>query len=105
MQHVTPHPRFRLAPSATRLTVEAQTLVGLRLLRIATGSVAALAEIGRIVPEKVNALLEAQRIALLSVRRGPAAWAPGKLVRMYRRRGKANRRRLDKPTTMLHRRT
>jgi len=50
----------------------------------------------------VDALLEAQRIALLSVAGGRPAHAPAKVVRMYRRRVKADRTRLGNlgPWTM-----
>jgi hypothetical protein len=103
--YFAPHPWFRLAVSAAHLAFEAQTLVGLRLLRIATGGVAALPEIGRMVPEKVDALLEAQRIALFSIAGGELARAPARQVRMYRRRVKANRTRLDKPAAIKDWRT
>jgi hypothetical protein len=105
VQYFIPDPWFRLALSAAHLTLEAQILVSVRLLRIATGGVAALPEIGRMVPEKVDALLEAQRIALLSVAGGRPAQASAKVVRMYRRRVKANRTRLGKLAAIEPRRT
>jgi hypothetical protein len=105
VQYFTPDPWFRLALSAARLTLEAQMLVGVRLLRIATGGVAALPEMGRMVPEKVDALFEAQRITFFSVAGGQPERAPAKVVRMYRRRVEANRKRLGKPTGIEPRRT
>ena len=103
--YFNPHPWFQLGVSAARLTAEAQALMGLRLMRIATGVVAALPEIGRMIPEKIDALLEAQRIALSSLARGQPAGAFARQVRMYRRRASANRTRLRKSVAIEHRST
>ena len=79
------------------LALEAQALIGLRLFQMATGSVPALAEASRMVPEKLDALAEAQRIVALSAITGQPCTAPARVVRLYRDRVKANKTRLSKP--------
>ena len=79
-----------------RLALEAQALIGLRLIRIATGGVPALAECSRMMPEKAAALVEAQRIVALGAATGRSQSAPAKVVRLYRGRVSGNKRRLSK---------
>jgi hypothetical protein len=93
----SPAPWLQLSVSVFRLGVEAQALVGLRLFRIATGGVGAVAETGRMVPEKVAALVEANRIVALGAASGGTGQSCAKVVRMYRKRVGANRTRLRKP--------
>ena len=87
---------FQLSINTLRLTLEAQALIGLRLFRIATGAVPALAECSRMVPEKGAALVEAQRIVALGAATGRSASVPAKVVRLYRGRVRANKKRHSK---------
>ena len=78
-----------LTTDAARLAMEAQQVVGLRLLRIAAGGVAAQTEATRMCTEKAFASAE----AMASVATGGSA---RKIVRRYRTRVKANARRLSR---------
>jgi hypothetical protein len=73
----------------TRLGVEAQHVIGLRLLRVAAGGTAAQAECTRMVNEKALALLE----ATMTFATGGST---RKVIRRYRSRVRANARRLSR---------
>ena len=79
-----------------RLGFEAQALIGLRLFRMVTGGVSAVAEAGRMLPGKAAALAEAQRIMALSVVTRQPHTAPAKVVPLSRGRVEANKKRLTK---------
>lgn len=82
-----------------RLGVEAWMVVGLRLARLAAGGPAALAEAQRMVAEKSAAAIEAQVGAGAALATGASRRAASKKVLAgYRRRVKANRRRLTHKT-------
>lgn len=78
------------------LALEAQAVAGLRLLAMATGQVPALAEAQMMAPEKVAAFVEAQQIVALGVLTGRMHASPEEVVRLYRRRVRANRVRLGR---------
>jgi hypothetical protein len=78
-----------LTTDAARLAMEAQQVVGLRLLRIAAGGAAAQTEATRMYTEKAFASAE----AMATVATGGSA---RKVVRRYRTRVKANARRLSR---------
>jgi hypothetical protein len=69
------------------LGLEAQRVVGLRLMRIGAGGAAAQAEIQRMLVEKAAAMFEAMDILA-------TGGSPEKVVRRYRTRVRANERRL-----------
>ena len=52
-------PWMRLSLDATMLAVEAQTVIGLRLMMLGTGGAAAQAEAHRMIAEKSRAFVEA----------------------------------------------
>jgi hypothetical protein len=79
-------PWFKLVSDATMLAMEAQTVIGLRLGQIAMGR-GSLAENQLMVTEKVQALMEAGA----TVATGGSAH---KVVKDYRRKVKANSKRL-----------
>jgi hypothetical protein len=79
-------PFLRLASDATLLAMEAQTVIGLRLSQIAMGQ-GTPAEAQLMVTEKVLAFLE----AAATVTSGGSAH---KVVRGYRKKVRANTRRL-----------
>ncbi|MFN3688728.1 hypothetical protein [Salinarimonas sp.] len=85
---------FALGLDVVRLALEAQAVIGMRLMAMATGQVPAMAEAQLMAPEKVAAFVEAQQIMALGVLTGRMHASPEKVVRLYRRRVRANRTRL-----------
>jgi hypothetical protein len=79
---------------AWSLGIEASQVIGLRTMRMAAGGAAASDEAERMVSEKLASLFELQA-AMMTGRLGadPVA-GTRKMVRHYRRKVKANRRRL-----------
>jgi hypothetical protein len=73
--------------NSTMLAVEAQTVIGLRLIKLGTGGTAALPEVHRMVAEKASALVE----ATATLAGGGSAH---KVVAGYRKHVRANSRRL-----------
>ena len=89
------NPWFQLSLNTMHLAFEAQALIGLRLFRMVTGGVPAIAEASRMVPEKMDALAEVQRIVALSAMMGQSHTAPAQVVHLYRNRVRANQTRLS----------
>ena len=89
-----------LAPAfdMARLCGEAWTVVGLRLTKLAAGGPLAVAEAHRMVAEKAVAAVEAQ-FAVGAALMGGATheMAHAKAFAIYRKRVRANRRRLMAP--------
>lgn len=83
--------------ASTRLGMEAQAVIGMRLHGMATGSLPAVHEAGLMVPEKLAALADAQMILARAAVTGRSSFAAEDVVRLYRRRVRANRRRLSRP--------
>ena len=69
-------------------------MIGLRLAMLMSGSQAAPAELSRMVPEKMVAALEAQQAAANAALTGNAALIPSRTIALYRRKMRANRKRL-----------
>ena len=95
-------PRRRVNPwlsvglEAWSLGVEASAVMGLRMIRLAARGPAADAEARRMVKEKVEAALALQALALAG-RLGPTGHgAAAKSLAHYRRKVRANRRRLQR---------
>ena len=78
---------IRLSLDSTMLAVEAQTVIGLRLMMLGSGGTAALIEVHRMVTEKASALVE----ATATLASGGSAH---KVVAGYRKHVRANSRRL-----------
>src|SRR5262245_43998023 len=85
---------FSLAFETALLAVEAQRVVGLRLVKIAAGGAAAQAEIARMLTEKPAAAAE----AALTVATGGSA---RKVMKRYRSRVRANAKRLQRGRARL----
>lgn len=64
------NPWFAVAIAATRLGVEAQTVVALRLMRLAVFGSPSRAEAALMVREKLSALMEVQAAAATGVASG-----------------------------------
>ena len=90
------NPWLGVSLNAWALGVEASTVIGLRMMKMAAGGAAAELEAGRMVGEKVEAAVALQMRAM-TVGLGPTAHgAAGKSIAHYRRKVRANRRRLSK---------
>ena len=87
---------FGLWTDCMHLGFETQTVVGLRLMKLALGGAAAQAETRLMVMEKSNAAADALKEIVLGLAAGRGDRAPAKLVGLYRRRVRANRKRLTR---------
>jgi hypothetical protein len=76
-----------LATDMTLLALESQTIIGIRLARLSLGGPAAMAEVERMVSEKIFALGEAATMLA-------TGGSPHDVVRAYRRHVQANADRL-----------
>jgi hypothetical protein len=76
---------------------EAQSVIALRFMRFAAGGTLAKSEASRMITEKVLALGEAQSAATLATIKGDKGHRVAtKVLRVYKRRVRKNRRRLTK---------
>jgi hypothetical protein len=80
---------FRHWRDLTLLTVESQHVIWLRILKLAAGGASASAEAHRMVTEKVTAAAQIGTGLALG-------GSPAKVIGRYRRKVRANRRRLTK---------
>jgi hypothetical protein len=87
---------IRLSLDAWSLGIEASSVIGLRTLMVAAGGPAARQEMGRMVSEKVDAALQLQARALTGGLGLTPQSAAGRTLTHYRRKVRANRRRLSK---------
>jgi hypothetical protein len=86
-----------LSLQTAQLAWEAQGVVALRLMRMATDSVKSQSEGRRMVTEKVAALAEAQAAAAAAAIKGGAGHhVTSKMLGVYRKRVRGNRRRLTR---------
>jgi ABC-type sugar transport system substrate-binding protein len=90
------YPWFEVAMSAWLLGLEASAVVGLRTVKIAVGGVDGAAEARRMVSEKIDAGLALQTLALTGGLGFTPHDAAAKTLTHYRRKVRANRRRLSK---------
>lgn len=95
MTHVA-FPWLRFSMEVATLGVESQSVVGLRMITMASGDSAAGREMLRMMPEKLAAFAEAQAEVLNSVIDGALHRPPTTVVASYLRRVHANRRRLSR---------
>ena len=89
---------LNLATDATRLFFEAQGVIGLRLAGASRGDLEAGAEAWLMCVEKGQAAWDAQCVVLTSLAAGEGHLAPARAIELYRRRIRANHRRLTKRT-------
>jgi hypothetical protein len=85
-----------LAANLMRLGLEAQEVVALRMLKFASGGADLESEFARMFSEKAGAAIDAQVEAGRSALSGQAHLAPARAVALYRRRVRANHRRLSR---------
>lgn len=87
---------FDLSLDAWGATIEAQQVIALRLAKIAAGGEAAVRESQRMVSEKAATAVKVQGAAVVAALTGDSAAIPSRTVAAYRRKVRANRRRLLK---------
>ena len=80
---------------AIRLGLEAQGVIGLRMMKAAFGGPAAHREVHLMIAEKAKAAVETQMMVINSVMRGEADFAPARAIALYRRHVQANQKRLS----------
>jgi hypothetical protein len=90
------NPWFSIATDAWLLGVEASTVMTLRTMKLAAGGAAAETEAARMVTEKVAALTELQMKAMTGGLGTSSKGAARKTLSHYRRKVRANRRRLTR---------
>jgi hypothetical protein len=91
------NPWLELSLNAVQMGMEAQSVIALRMLRLATGGARMEAEASRMVTEKVAAAAEAQVVAAVSALSGRSPnIVAGRALRVVRKRVRANKRRLSK---------
>jgi hypothetical protein len=85
---------YSLAAQALRLSFEAQIVIALRMMRLASGQ-SSHGELYRMASEKPTAWIEAQAAAASALMGGKSAIAGRKMLAVYQKRVRANRRRLS----------
>ena len=85
---------LHLSLNAWQASLEAQQVISLRLALLAGGSASAGPEAARMVSEKMSTALEVQHAAAVAAMTGNAGMIPARIVAIYRRKIRANRRRL-----------
>lgn len=79
-----------------QLGVEAQTVIALRMMRLASGGVHAQDEAQRMITEKIVAVAEAQTAAIAAMINGDKDHVvAAKALRTFKKRVRANKRRLS----------
>jgi hypothetical protein len=86
----------RLSWDAWSLGVEASTVIGLRTMRIASGGDPEGVEARRMVQEKIEAAVALQTLAFSGALGLTAVSAASGALKHYRRKVRANRRRLQR---------
>ena len=89
------YPWFRMSIDAWSLGVEASSVIALRVMKIASGGKGGEAEASRMISEKITAGLDLQRMAMTGGL-GLSGNGAAKTLGYYRRKVRANRRRLMK---------
>ena len=90
------NPWMKLGWDAMALGTEAAAVIGLRSIKIASGGPAADAEAALMVKEKIEAAWALQGLAVMGALGFTAPRIASRTVAHYRRRVRANRRRLAK---------
>ena len=91
------NPWLELSLKALQMGMEAQSVIALRMLRLATGGARMEAEASRMVTDKVAAAAEAQAVAAVSALSGRSPHVVvSKAPRVVKKRVRANKRRLSR---------
>lgn len=90
------NPWLDLAFRSFQLGAEAQTVMALRMMKLAAGGAAATTESQLMITEKIEAATTAQTHLAIGMMTGTGAQGARRAVAHYRRKVRANRRRLSK---------
>jgi hypothetical protein len=90
------NPWLGLGVDAWALGFEASTVIGLRMMKLAAGGAAAQAEASLMLREKIEAGLALQAQALTGGLGSTPQMAAARTLKHYRRKVRANRRRLSR---------
>jgi hypothetical protein len=91
-------PWITLGMRVFQLGLEAQSVMALRMLRLASGDARGQDELNRMVVEKMTALAEAQMAAAAAIMNGHRDHVVArKALTVFRKRVRDNRRRLSQP--------
>jgi hypothetical protein len=87
-------PWANMAFQGTMLAIEAQQVIAMRLTKMALGGPHVQREAELMVSEKLAAMAESGQLLMTAAFGGEHDLGAGKVVRLYRRKVRANRRRL-----------
>jgi hypothetical protein len=91
------NPWFSLACKTIELGFEAQSVIALRMMRLAAGGARASTEAQRMIADKIAAGIEAQAVVVSSFAAGHSdTVVAGEVLRIVKRRVRANKRRLSR---------
>jgi hypothetical protein len=91
-------PWITLGMRVFQLGIEAQSVMALRIMRLASGDARGQDELNRMVIEKMTALAEAQMAAATAIMNGHKDHVVArKALTVFRKRVRDNRRRLSQP--------
>lgn len=93
---MTKNPWLDLSFRAFQLGAESQAVIALRMMKLAAGGSAAAAETQLMVSEKIEAAAAAQAHMTASLMSGTGLQGANRAVAHYRRKVRANRRRLSR---------
>lgn len=91
------NPWFSLMLKTIQLGLEAQSVIALRMMRLAAGGANATTEARRMIADKIAAGVEAQAVAASGLAFGRKnTVVVGKVLRVFKKRVRANKRRLSR---------
>jgi hypothetical protein len=91
------NPWLTLGLKTIQMGVEVQSVIALRMLRLAAGGARMEAEVTRMITEKPAAAAEAQAVAAVAAMKGhPQHVVAGKTLKVFKKRVRANKRRLSR---------
>jgi hypothetical protein len=91
------NPWLTLSLKTIQMGFEAQSVIALRMLRLAAGGARMEAEATRMIAEKAATAVEAQAVAAVAAMKGhPQHVVAGKTLKVFRKRVRANKRRLSR---------
>ena len=91
------NPWLTLSLKAIQMGFEAQSVIALRVLRLAASGARMEAEATRMITEKAAAPAEAQAVAAVAAMKGhPQHVVAGKTLKVFKKRVRANKRRLTR---------
>ena len=91
------NPWLTLGLKTIQMGVEVQSVIALRMLRLAAGGARMEAEVTRMITENPAAAAEAQAVAAVAAMKGhPQHVVAGKTLKVFKKRVRANKRRLSR---------